>query len=254
LKWLLATDANHLATAAAQIFLESVAAAVSARQQAVVALSGGATPKRLFEILGDDYHRTRIPWDKLHIFWVDERCVPPHHPDSNYGVAKTALFSKVSFPESHLHRIHGEVTPPSEAARAYESELKAFFKIEKSLPVFDLITLGLGEDGHTASLFPGTEALLEKTKWVAAPYVEKLSAPRITLTLPVINAARKVLFMVEGAKKAAILREVLPEDAPQHRPAQRVRPENGELIWLFDRAAASELPNEVRFKANHLTV
>ncbi len=250
-KWLLASDADHLAREAAKIVMESVASAVAARKVATVAVSGGSTPKKLFETLADEYHKSRIAWDRLHIFFVDERGVPPNHADSNYGMAKAALFSKVPLPESNIHRMTGEMLPPAEAAKAYESTLRASFKVDKSIPVFDLILLGLGEDGHTASIFPKMEALEETAKWVMATYVEKLKSNRLTLTFPVLNAARRAIFLVAGKSKAPVLKDILTQ-GPSRYPAQRVNLTTGELIWMFDQAAASELPPDVRFKALHL--
>lgn len=249
-RWL-AQDNAHLIRAAAQTVLETVAAGISARGQAVIALSGGSTPQKLFHTLADDYHKSRIPWDRLHIFWVDERCVPPQHSDSNFGAAQKELLSKVPIPSGNVHRMHGEMVPAASGAKAYESELKSFFHIDKSLPVFDLILLGLGEDGHTASLFPHNEALKEVVRWVAAPFVDKLNANRLTLTFPVINNARRVLFLVSGTSKASVVHDLFSSDHPGRMPAQMVQP-TGDLIWLLDHEAASKLPNDTRFQFQHL--
>lgn len=249
-RWL-AQDNAHLIRVAAQTVLETVAASVAVRGQAVIALSGGSTPQKLFQTLADDYHKSRVPWDKLHVFWVDERCVPPQHPDSNFGVAQKELFSKVPIPVANIHRMHGETVPAAAGAKAYESELKSFFHIDKSLPVFDFILLGLGEDGHTASLFPRNEVLKEEDHWVSAPFVDKLNASRLTLTFPVINHARRVLFLVSGTSKASIIHDLFSGEHPGRLPAQMVQPA-GDLIWLLDHEAASKLPNDIRFQFQHL--
>ncbi len=186
------------------------------------------------------------------MFWGDERCVPPDHPESNYGMAKAALLDKVGLGEGHAIRILGEMTPAQEAARDYERKLRLFFRDEE-LPRFDLILLGLGEDGHTASLFPGTAALAERERWVVANHVERLNADRITLTLPAINAAHRVLFLVSGESKAAVVREIFRDDVSNDRfPAQLVRPGSGEVAWLLDAAAAQRLWPEPRYRAKHI--
>ncbi len=237
---------------AAQLFLESVAQAVRERGQAVVALSGGSSAKPFFSLLAGAYTRDRIPWSSLYIFWVDERCVPPNHPDSNYGAAKDLLLSKVPIAPSHVFRMAGEMEPASAAAKAYDQGLRAFFKLSKTIPTFDFIILGMGEDGHTASLFPKSEALLEKDHWAAAPYVDKFSAHRITLTLPVINNARRVLMMCPGASKSDSVKLIFQADpASTNTPAQMVKPITGELIWMLDQESASKLPPDIRYKAEH---
>lgn len=211
--------------------------AESAPGQFSVALSGGSTPRALHERLAADEFAARIPWPKVHLFWGDERCVPPDHPDSNYGMTAAALLSRVPLPAENVHRIPGEF-PPSQAAERYESELRAFFG-EK--PAFDLVFLGMGEDGHTASLFPGSPALAESVRW--AMEVEHTAPPpplvsRVTLTFGVLNAARRVVFLVSGASKAGMFAQAWRGG---NTPAGRIRPQNGELLWLVDQAAASAL-------------
>lgn len=249
---LLAQDSNALYKKAAQIFLETATAAIKERGQAAVAVSGGSTPKKLFELLAEPYFAGRMDWPRVHFFWVDERCVPPQSPESNFGMTQAALFSKIVIPSGNIHRMAGEMSDPIQAARAYENELKAFFKLSHSFPKFDLILLGTGEDGHTASLFPGSEAVREKDHWVVSTFVEKLQSKRITLTFPVLNNAAHVLTLVSGNSKAEILKAILTAEGPGRYPVQMVKPEWGELIWLFDAEAASKLPPDVRYAALHI--
>jgi 6-phosphogluconolactonase len=186
---------------------------------------------------------TSVPWDKVFFFWGDERHVPPDDADSNYRMAREALLSKLPIPEANIFRVPAEGKDAQAVAEAYEQTLKNFFSLKpEELPRFDLILLGMGPDGHTASLFPGTPALQEKSRLVVANWVEKLKTSRITFTLPVLNAARNVMFLVSGADKAPVLREVLEGDAPAEKyPSKLVRPRNGKLIWFVDRAAGSQL-------------
>jgi 6-phosphogluconolactonase len=227
--------------------------AVRDRGQFTVALSGGNTPKKLFQLLTDDYYKTRLPWNDIYLFWVDERCVAPTHPESNYGEVERTLLSRVTMPASHVFRMLGEMEPARDAAKAYENTLRAFFHVDKSLPVFDLILLGMGDDGHTASLFPGTIGLTEKERWVIANHVERLSADRITLTFPLINNARDILVLCQGDSKANTLKEVFRTDISDTRyPIQRIRPTSGSLRWLVDHAAAAKLPADIRYNASHI--
>jgi 6-phosphogluconolactonase len=184
-----------------------------------------------------------LPWDRIFFFWGDERHVPPDDPDSNYRMAKEALLSKVAIPAANTFRVPTENPDAAQVAQDYEETLRKFFNLGPGeFPRFDLILLGLGPDGHTASLFPETAALQEKSRLVVANWVEKLKTHRITFTLPVLNAARNVAFLVSGMDKAAALREVLEGTAPGEKyPAKLVRPTDGRLIWFVDRAAASEL-------------
>jgi 6-phosphogluconolactonase len=203
-------------------------------------LSGGTTPRSVYEALGADDARDRVEWAKVHLFWGDERCVPPSMPESNYRMAHEALIAKIGIPERNVHRIPAERSP-QEAAHLYQAELKKVFSLrERQLPAFTLILLGLGEDGHTASLFPDTSAFQEHTRLVAEVYVESFKSSRITMTLPVINAALNVMFIVAGKGKASILREVLEGDIPRY-PASLVNPSSGLLSWFVDRDAASQL-------------
>lgn len=244
-KYFVSPTADAVAAAAAHLFTESAVAAVTARATARIAISGGSTPKRMFTLLADPAkpYAVAVPWAKLELFWVDERCVPPDHPDSNYKMTKEALLDHVPLPASQVHRMEGELDP-AEAAAKYDSEIRNTFKLEGAeTPAFDLVLLGMGDDGHTASLFPHTEALHETASIVTPNHVPQKDTWRITLTLPVILQGRKVAFLIEGAAKAAILADVLlgPYD-PESKPSQLIRPASGELSLLLDSAAASKLP------------
>lgn len=234
---------------AAELIAETADAAVAARGKFTLALSGGTTPGKLFELLASDAFRSRIPWEKTFVFWGDERCVPPDSKESNYRLAHDALLSRVQIPASQVFRMKGEAVSPVEAAAEYEANMKAVFG-GTGFPKFDLMLQGMGDDGHTASLFPGSTALGETRKWVAANLVEKLKAFRLTVTFPVINAARKVLFLVSGVSKADVLNKVLGGLSVGY-PVERVKP-HGELIWLLDATAASRLGADVRHGAKYL--
>jgi 6-phosphogluconolactonase len=235
-------EALALARAAAGHFVALSAQAVSAHGRFAVALSGGSTPKTMYSLLATPEFAARLDWTRVHIFWGDERCVPPEHPDSNYRMAREALLDHVPIPAGNVYRIHGELEP-AEAADDYERTLQAFFTHRQ--PRFDLILLGMGDDGHTASLFPGTAAIHEQTRWVVAHYVEKLRTWRVTLTPVVINAAANVTFVVAGAGKAECLSQVLTGPyQPDVLPAQIVRPADGHLLWLLDADAAAQLKLE----------
>jgi 6-phosphogluconolactonase len=204
-----------------------------------VALSGGSTPRVLYELLSNPHEpfREQIAWDKTHFFFTDERHVAPDNPDSNYRMVNEAMFSRVPVPQQNVHRIPAEKAVAQEAADEYETDLRKYFG--EAIPAFDLILLGLGEEGHTASLFPDSPALKETERLVAAPWVEKLNSYRITMTLPVLNNGKSVVFLVTGASKAEILREVIEKDKkPDLYPAQAISPTNGAVSWLVDKAAA----------------
>lgn len=240
---ILCRDPMEVSQLAARLFAERVEHAIATRGNFTVALSGGSTPKGLYGTLAMPPYRNSIPWPNMHLFWGDERCIPPTHPDSNYQMVKEALLVKVPIPAENVHRIPAELEDPQVAADTYEQLLRMHSLLSgRPFPRFDLVLLGLGEDGHTASLFPATEVLNEKERWVAAPYVQKLSVHRITLTPPVINRAATIIFVVTGEAKAAILKQVLESEyRPDQLPAQLVRAEHGRLYWLVDRAAASRL-------------
>ncbi len=218
-------------------------AAVAARGRAAVALAGGRTPREAYARLAEPPCREAVDWSRLEIFWGDERCVPPDHPDSNFRMAREVLLSRVPVPLANIHRLRGELEDPETAAREYEAVLRTTLRpLGDRPPRLDLVLLGLGPDGHTASLFPGTAVLREARSWVRPAWVEQLQAWRLTLTLPVINAARHVLFLVTGADKAPVVQAVLegPRD-PGRLPAQLVAPTEGRVEWLLDREAAARL-------------
>jgi 6-phosphogluconolactonase len=235
-------DAEALARAAAAEFVRRAAAAVAAGGRFTVALSGGHTPLRLFAELAG-MPPGAVAWDGVHVFWADERTVPPENPDSNFGVASRALLQRVPVPEANVHRMRGEDPDPARAAAEYEALLRRVTGVPAdAVPRLDLVLLGMGADGHTASLFPGSDALADRSRLVASPWVGKLAARRLTLTLPVFDAAACVVFLVTGADKAETLARVFAGPAgPEPLPAQRVRP-CGELLWLVDAAAARLLP------------
>jgi len=230
-------DLEELSRAAADEFLRAVNEDSAPFR---IALSGGSTPKRLYRLLASAQFRDKLPGRRLHFFWGDERHVPPTHPDSNYRMAYEEMLSKVPVPSENIHRIHGEDPDPHRAARVYEDELRRAFNIgQQQLPRFDLVLLGLGADGHTASLFPGSSEVEGPHQLVSARWVPKLNQFRITLTLPVLNAAALVLFLVAGEDKAEALCKVLqPTSETDPLPAQRIRPSDGTVKWLVDRSAA----------------
>ncbi len=239
----IADDVGGASRAAAEEFVALARDAIDARGRFTVALAGGSTPRHLYRLLADDAQlRSRIAWPKIEVFWGDERHVSPDHDDSNYRMAQHALLANVPVPVSSIHRIHAENPSAAAAADEYEEELRTTFGGDGSIPRFDLILLGIGSDGHTASLFPGTAALAERTRLVVANWVEKLHAHRITMTLPVLNAAACVVFLVSGPDKASVVRAMLGDPPPEPPyPAQLVQPRDGRLIWMFDRAAARDL-------------
>jgi 6-phosphogluconolactonase len=224
-------DSDSLAQAAATHFAEQAAEAIATRGRFIVALAGGTTPRLTYTLLASWSFATRVDWLRVHLFWGDERCVPPEHRDSNYRMVREALLGKAPIPSANVHRIQSELDP-AWAAMAYESELETLLGSEGR---FDLILLGMGPDGHTASLFPGTAALEEQTRWVVENYVEKLNTCRITLTLPIINKARQVTFLVSGTSKAAPLARI---QAGEPLPAGLIQPTEGQLTWLVDQQAS----------------
>ena len=230
-------DADDLARGAAAFFAEEISRAVTARGRASVLLAGGETPRRTYELLAEASLRETIPWDKIHFFWGDERCVPPDDPRSNQRLARESLLDRVPVPPANIHPILC-AAESEEAADAYQRELQDHFVGDP--PRFDLVFLGLGADGHTASLFPGSAALAEEARWTAVVHRQGDAFARITLTLPLLNQARRILFLVTGRGKASMLAEIVrgvSASGPLY-PAQRVQPENGELSWFADHAAA----------------
>jgi 6-phosphogluconolactonase len=239
------TTPQELFEAAAEEVVRTANEAVAQRGRFTIALSGGSTPKNLYNLLATNA-RTALPWDRMFFFWGDERHVPPTDPESNYQMVEEAMLSKIPVAAGNVFRIKAENPDAAAAAEDYEQTLKRFFALEPGqFPRFDLILLGMGPDGHTASLFPGTAALQEKSRLVVANWVEKMKTHRITLTFPVLNAAQCVTFLVSGTDKATVLKAVLEEDVPAEQyPAKLVKPSDGKLIWLIDRAAASQLTNK----------
>ncbi len=237
-------DPQSLARTAAEQFVEISNHAIHAHGTFSVALSGGTTPQLLYALLGSEPFSERVDWSKTHIFWGDERCVPPDNPESNYLKARQALLDHVPVPEENIHRILAEL-PPEQAAADYEETLLRFFSSladdeERAQASFDLILLGMGDDGHTASLFPGTDVIYEETRWVRALYADKLAAWRVTLTPAILNRAKHILFLVSGAGKSYTLQRVIYGSYhPERYPAQAIRTEKGDLMWMVDEAAAS---------------
>jgi 6-phosphogluconolactonase len=239
-------NADAISRRAAQYLVDGVRAGVTARGVARIAISGGHTPKTAFGLLADpgEPYRDKIPWDKLLLYWVDERCVPPGDPDSNYRMTREALLDKVPLSDKQIFRVRGELDP-EEAAAKYEFEIRQSFRLEGAeLPCFDLVLLGMGPDGHTASLFPHTQGLHEIMRVAIANHVpQQKDSWRITLTWPVIDRARDVFFLIEGADKVAALKQVFcgPYD-PETYPSQLIRPASHRLTLLLDSAAAAALP------------
>lgn len=235
----IAPSAELAAVRGAEIFLEGARRAIRERNRFTVALSGGSSPAPLFRKIAGQAAASHIEWSAVHLFWADERCVPPDHPDSNFRMASELLLSRLPAPGPVVHRIAGEL-PPGEAARRYEEELSRTFP-HTGIPVFDMILLGVGSDGHTASLFPEMEAWEFQERFAIAVYVEKMASHRVTLTLPVINNARHVLFLVTGAGKADIVVEILAGEDRARYPAARIAPTKGVLTWLLDADAGRNL-------------
>ncbi|MGC9356855.1 MAG: 6-phosphogluconolactonase [Anaerolineae bacterium] len=230
------SDEASLAQAVAQHVVTLAVEAIASHKVFTLALTGGSTPRLAYEVLATPRFAQRVDWSRVHLFWGDERCVPPDHERSNYRMAREALVEHLDIPAEQVHRMRGEIRP-EDAASEYASQLEAVFG-DVSVPRFDLVLLGLGEDGHVASLFPGTGALEETERWVVAHYVAKVEEWRLTLTPPVLNAAENVAFLVSGERKREILREVLEGPyRPEVLPAQLVHPVEGRLRWFVDRAA-----------------
>jgi 6-phosphogluconolactonase len=246
-------DAEELALKAARYFARLADQYVVGDGLFTVALSGGATPRAMFKLLAQEPYYSTVPWSEIHFFWTDERCVPPDHPDSNYRTAWELLLSKVPVKPENIYRFNGENGEPAQAAEVYGLKLQKFFSTGlaakrtitapmAAYPRFDLVLLGMGTDGHTASLFPNTGALAAQDKIAVANYVPQLEQPRLTLSLGSINNARNVTFLVSGKEKAEALRQVLTSPPrPEALPSQLIKPASGTLLWLVDEAAASGL-------------
>jgi 6-phosphogluconolactonase len=238
-------DLESLSEYAVKLFIEQAAQSIKERDQFLVALNGGNTPTRLFQLLATDY-RDQVDWSKVHVFWGDERCVSPDDVESSYRQARDVLLSRIPIPDSNIHRVLGELGP-AEASKEYALTLKELASHPLDWPRFDLVYLGMGEDGHTASLFPGSPVdVSEPTIPVTAHYQDR-PANRVTLTPVVFNSARMIVFMATSEKKAITLAEVLSDRYnPELYPAQRIDPKDGKLIWLVDEAATSKLPQELK--------
>ncbi|UCH19839.1 MAG: 6-phosphogluconolactonase [Deltaproteobacteria bacterium] len=244
------TDDIQLAKRGAEIFCRQALDRVKKSGQFSVAVSGGSTPRAMHRMLSQRPYLDTIPWQQINVFWVDERMVPVDHPASNFGAARSDWLEKVPIPAGQIHPMPGQVQPEKGASQ-YQKELAFFFKDQKGdYPVFDLIFLGIGTDGHTASLFPDAQASLTTEKWVISVKVGNPDVHRITLTYPVLNHVRCICFMVSGNKKAPILKTVF-ENPKANLPAQKIKPLRGKLLWLLDEAAASLLPEKLFPVADH---
>jgi 6-phosphogluconolactonase len=233
----------EVARGAARLFVDYAWQSIAKYGQFMVALSGGNTPRMLFEFLASDEFRGQVDWTKVHVFWSDERAVPPDNPDSNYGMARRELLLRVPIPLANVHRMEAEKPNIGRAATEYEEVLRNYLELDdRGFPRFHLIFLGMGADGHTASLFPGTRVSRQTSRWVSTPMVAKFGARRMTLTLPVLDSALRVIFLVVGSEKAEILRAVLEEKADPPYPTQLIQPrDNGLKLFLVDQAAAALL-------------
>ncbi len=232
-------DSEDISRKAAELFVQLAAESISSRGRFTVALSGGSTPKILYTRLAGI---VEIPWKGIHLFWGDERCVPPDHRDSNYRMTREALLDRAPIPAANVHRIRGEDPQPESAALDYEREIRNVFGASESWPRFDLVFLGMGDDGHTASLFPGTSALKVTDRLVVSNYVEKFAANRITFTAPLINHASHIAFLISGDSKAIPLKAVLQgARQPDIYPSQLIQPVEGKLTLFVDHPAAKML-------------
>jgi 6-phosphogluconolactonase len=241
-------DANGIAQTAAAEFLEAALAAVREKGSFSVALAGGSTPKALYGLLASDPLRAKVPWGQMQFFFGDERHVPPDDAESNFRMASEAMLAQAPIDPKQVHRIKSEKANASEAAQEYQQELRAAFGLKPDqLPRFDLVLLGMGPEGHTASLFPGTKALKEDRQLVVSNWVGKFYTHRITLTPPVLNNAVRVIFMAHGAEKAPALKAVLEGPyEPEQLPAQMIQPKNGTVLWLVDPSAAGMLAPQAK--------
>lgn len=232
-------NAEELARAGGQLFVDLAAEAIGARGRFRAALSGGSTPKRVFELLATPEFSNRVDWNRVDLFWGDERYVPADDRESNYRMTAQALLEHVPVSSGNIHRVPTEITPPSAAASAYQDEIRQIFGEPTSVPEFDLIYLGLGANGHTASLFPHSPVLHESSRLVVADFVTEVNMWRISMTVPLLNQGRVVAFLIEGAPKAQVLSEVMlgPRD-PERLPAQLISP-RGKLLWMVDASAAA---------------
>jgi 6-phosphogluconolactonase len=238
------TDKRALFENTAKLISDAAHDAIARQGRFSFVLTGGSTPKGLYELLASDAWRSRIEWSKVHLFWGDERFVPATDAQSNYGMAKAALIDRIKLPAQNIHRIVTENTTPDSCASNYEADIREFFSASRgTFPSFDVVLNGMGSNRHVLSLFPGRPTLHEKSKLVVADYIPEVSIDRITMTAPLVNAAREVVMLVAGSDKAEALRDVLygPQDV-ENKPAQLIDPGSGKLIWMLDRDAAAQLP------------
>ncbi|MEK6738218.1 MAG: 6-phosphogluconolactonase [Planctomycetota bacterium] len=237
------SNPEELSLRTAEEFIRRSEESIREKGYFTAALSGGSTPKELYRLLTDNRCSNRIAWERVNLFWSDERCVPSDHIKSNYRMVRELLIDQAPIPKGNIYRMPAELGDHARAAMEYTQTLKTFFHLKAGeFPRFDLILLGMGDDGHTASLFPHTPALDDTGGLVSANYVEKLGEYRLTLTVPLINRAAHIVFLISGESKATVLRDVVEGDYQPHRlPSQFIRPENGRLLFLVDRMAASKL-------------
>jgi 6-phosphogluconolactonase len=237
---IVANEPSELARTAADIFTSTAKDCVTQTNLFTVAISGGSTPRDMHRLLAEEPYRSEIPWKKIHIFWVDERCVSVDDPASNFGLAKKDFLERIPIPVEQIHPMPGG-SVPEEGARKYQEEMEKIFQMqERDWPIFDLIFLGMGKDGHTASLFPGARSPRTRDRWVRAVKGGNPNVYRLTLTYDVLNRAKRVCFLVSGEEKASTVKTVL-EDKEARLPAQKIQPVQGVLTWLLDRAASSLL-------------
>lgn len=240
----IAENPDELILKAFQFFVQTAEESLEKKDRFTVAISGGSTPRPLYRRLGEGPWCSKVPWEQTHIFWVDERCVPAHDPASNYGAAKSDFLDQIPIPRGQIYPMPGALDP-EQGAETYEADLKSFFELAPgTVPVFDFMLLGIGKDGHMASLFPGQNSLEEKKRLIIPVTGGDPFVPRLTMTYPVINHARCGMFLVSGKGKAQVINAVLAK-RDETLPAQRIRPAQGQLRWLLDRDAASMLSEEV---------
>jgi 6-phosphogluconolactonase len=232
-------DPEALSISAADLFNALAKRTIVTQGRFAAALSGGSTPRRFYSLIGSSLYRDKIDWNTVHLFWADERCVPRVHSESNFKLVADTVLSQVALPEENIHRIKGE-NKPDRAAEDYEQDIRSFFG-SQAVPVFDLIILGVGEDGHTASLFPGTAALRERTHLAMPVYLDPPGLNRVTLTLPMLNHATQVLFLVSGQTKAKMVHAIVENGNPHNYPAGLVHPAHGSVAWFMDKEAAGLL-------------
>jgi 6-phosphogluconolactonase len=241
-KWVVSQDMVSLSHQVLKLFLELYRRAVSDEKRFTVLLSGGKTPDSVYFLLAESEIQKELNWSKIHLFWGDERFVPPSDPESNFGAFKKLVISRVAVPITNIHPIETDEPTPELAARKYEEHLKTFFKLDReSFPQFDLIFLGVGEDGHTASLFPGTSELNESRRWVVPTHNKTAKNERVTVTLPLLNAGKNIAVLAAGETKSAVLKRVFCPEGSSRLPIQMIRPFNGSLTYFLDQFAASFL-------------